>query len=433
MDTVKNGTETDKDCGGGGCAPCSDNLACKLGTDCISQNCEPTSLKCMPISCKDGVKNGAETDLDCGGNCPSCGYMQACIKSTDCKGASCISNICVESCIDGVKSGSKETDVDCGGGFCPPCSSGLKCGTNEDCKDKLCNAMSGTCNPALCTDSITNGNETDIDCGGAGCPQCAVAQKCKAGSDCLSQSCDLSLGKCACPAGMQPVPKKLGGGSYCIDTTEVTYAQYKVFYSANPILTLPTGCPGAGSYTPSGSWPAGPTTLEQQQPVSHVDWCDAYAYCLYSGKHLCGKVDEKENDPLDSADASKSEWYNACSAQGASVYPYGSTYDNTKCDGVDRIVAGTPAGTCAGDTCGKKVGYDLNNVTTLICQGGVPNVWGMSGNLAEWENSCDGATPPSCLVRGGSRCEAGSSIACNAGVSQPRTYKGCDVGFRCCF
>ena len=39
--------------------------------------------------CKDGVKNGAEVDVDCGGNCGKCGAGKACTGSADCTGGFC--------------------------------------------------------------------------------------------------------------------------------------------------------------------------------------------------------------------------------------------------------------------------------------------------------------------------------------------------------
>lgn len=74
-------------------------------------------------TCSDGVQNGNETGIDCGGsNCDPC-----------------------VSCNDGIQNGS-ETGVDCGGSNCAPCVS--------------------------CNDGIQNGNETGIDCGGSDCAPC---------------------------------------------------------------------------------------------------------------------------------------------------------------------------------------------------------------------------------------------------------------------
>jgi hypothetical protein len=40
-----------------------------------------------------------------------------------------------------------------------------------------------------CTDSVRNGNETDVDCGGT-CPRCAVGKTCVARNDCASARCE---------------------------------------------------------------------------------------------------------------------------------------------------------------------------------------------------------------------------------------------------
>ena len=50
-------------------------------------------------------------------------------------------------CADSVKNG-VETDVDCGGGTCPPCTSGKLCRNNSDCATLNC--ANGICsNPFL--------------------------------------------------------------------------------------------------------------------------------------------------------------------------------------------------------------------------------------------------------------------------------------------
>ena len=58
----------------------------------ILSNCSKNN----PTSCSDGIKNGVETGIDCGGNCPAC-----------------------PSCSDGIQN-QGETGIDCGGP-CTPC------------------------------------------------------------------------------------------------------------------------------------------------------------------------------------------------------------------------------------------------------------------------------------------------------------------------
>jgi hypothetical protein len=80
-------------------------------------------------TCTDGIMNGTETAIDCGGACDPCAEA---------------------TCTDGIMNGT-ETGVDCGGD-CDPC-------TIE----------------ATCTDGIMNGDETGVDCGGS-CPNACVQQ-----------------------------------------------------------------------------------------------------------------------------------------------------------------------------------------------------------------------------------------------------------------
>ena len=45
-------------------------------------------------SCTDGVRNGDETDVDCGGSCPACATGRACLHRTDCAAGHCVDNVC---------------------------------------------------------------------------------------------------------------------------------------------------------------------------------------------------------------------------------------------------------------------------------------------------------------------------------------------------
>ena len=131
-DGVKNGDEIGIDCGGSSCQACDDEkIYCQDGCT----NC-PT--------CFDGIHNGNETDIDCGGICIPC-----------------------PTCFDGIHNGN-EIDIDCGGicNPCPTCFDGIHNGneTDIDC--------GGICIPCpTCFDGIHNGSETDIDCGGI-CKSC---------------------------------------------------------------------------------------------------------------------------------------------------------------------------------------------------------------------------------------------------------------------
>jgi len=63
---------------------------------------------CQVPSCSDGVKNGPETDVDCGAGCPACGPGKACAGGTDCWNGGCTQNQCTLSATLGAGPGQPE-------------------------------------------------------------------------------------------------------------------------------------------------------------------------------------------------------------------------------------------------------------------------------------------------------------------------------------
>ena len=207
-DGAKNGSETDVDCGGGVCSKCDDAKTCSdsNGTrDCKSGVCSAST--CQPPTPTDGVKNGTETDVDCGGGgmAPACVVGKTCTAPSDCADLYCpaaANRICVlPRNDDGAKNGS-ETDVDCGGGAptnASRCSDGKACGAGANCQSYVCTGS--VCQVPKCNDAYKNGSETDIDCGGANaCVRCATSQGCLADSDCDNVRCDVGAGTCKAAA-----------------------------------------------------------------------------------------------------------------------------------------------------------------------------------------------------------------------------------------
>ena len=239
-DGQKDDGESDVDCGGGTCASCTGNRTCTSGTDCSSTMC--TGGLCTYPSDTDGIKNGSETDVDCGGDPPTprCGTGKMCISGGDCVDGVCGANktCSAPSPTDGVKNGG-ETDVDCGGGVAPvppvvdagaadagpvsdagvvknkgvisglftpqivdggtttepsdgapPCAQGKACLVDGDCATLACAPSTRTCVPTSATDGFKDGNETDVDCGGTGgAPPCPSGDACLVTTDCASDVC----------------------------------------------------------------------------------------------------------------------------------------------------------------------------------------------------------------------------------------------------
>ena len=192
-DGQKNQDETDIDCGGLLCTPCSEGRACVVNEDCITRIC--TDGMCVSGACSNGAKDGNETDTDCGGgSCPACDLGQACRVNDDCLHRYCEAGVCMmPACDDGIFNGF-ETDIDCGGdNECPRCADNKTCIEDTDCLSGSC-GDDGRCLAASCSDGLFNGKETDVDCGGD-CNKCGEGKGCELDSDCTSDYC--LDGRCA--------------------------------------------------------------------------------------------------------------------------------------------------------------------------------------------------------------------------------------------
>lgn len=117
----------------------SDGAQCEKGFDCKSGICE--GGMCVGAgggNPNDGVKNGTETDVDCGGTAKPCEDGKSCNTGTDCQNAICKGNKCASPAPDDGAKNADETDVDCGGTKAPKCATGKGCATHGDCVSDAC-------------------------------------------------------------------------------------------------------------------------------------------------------------------------------------------------------------------------------------------------------------------------------------------------------
>lgn len=96
-DGKKNNGETDVDCGGPNAPACADGKACEADDDCANGWCKPGEKRCVAPRNDDGVKNGTETDVDCGGaSGKKCDEGLSCVVDGDCNGACNYADKCVD-------------------------------------------------------------------------------------------------------------------------------------------------------------------------------------------------------------------------------------------------------------------------------------------------------------------------------------------------
>jgi len=230
--------------------------------------------------------------------------------------------------------------------------------------------------------------------------------------------------------------------TFCIDTNEVSNGDYKKFLEDKvDINTQPALClPWNQSFAPArpgvdldaGAEAQAPV-IPDNLPVTDVDWCDAYAYCKWAGKYLCAAVDDagKRAGPVNDESLSNfkaNQWLLACSAEARLRYPYGGTFDGTRCNVANLGEGGVvPVSSLPG------------------CIGGYEGLHDMVGNAWEWfdgpcatdgglkPDAAEGAQGDSCILKGASFLDNGVEFDCAYNQTRVRRdFHGRNVGFRCC-
>lgn len=155
-----------------------------------------------------------------------------------------------------------------------------------------------------------------------------------------------------------------------------------------------------------------------RMPWVNVTWNEALGACT--------KTKTTEYPDLGKRLCTPEEWRAACLGRGdyeapAEVgdYPYGPTYDDDACNGNHGMD-----------------GEVLETGSMVACEGGVPGLFDMSGNVAEWTNDCTSG----CAHRGGSHVDGQYYLRCVLRFPDGRLEEvrrlpsgsAATLGFRCC-
>jgi hypothetical protein len=147
--------------------------SCSVDADCASRACDtvvgiPVN-QCVSFSCRDGIKDGNEGDVDCGFDCGGCAAGQTCNVGLDCESGNCSGGICQPFCT---------MTSDCSAG--QVCTPWFTTGRNQ-------------CVPDTCSNGVIDMFEFDVDCG-LSCNGCAAGTSCALDIGCASLDC--SAGVC---------------------------------------------------------------------------------------------------------------------------------------------------------------------------------------------------------------------------------------------
>jgi formylglycine-generating enzyme required for sulfatase activity len=241
------------------------------------------------------------------------------------------------------------------------------------------------------------------------------------------------------------IPKPDGSGTYGIEQYEVTREQYAQFLRApaaeiaSALGTPRDGCTQQPSYQPDSVCMTGSTvctTSCSRDPQVCVDWCDAYAYCKWVGRRLCGKIGGGPSDITQYNSLLTSQWTVACVGnQGTfDVFPYGAKPQNDVCNDASN---GCSASADACITMGVGEARSCHGISDPYS-----TVFDMSGNVAEWEDVCVLVDPTHqtirCQTRGGSFEDypdpTTTSLKCSGSITDRSDVHAAlpYVGFRCC-
>lgn len=229
----------------------------------------------------------------------------------------------------------------------------------------------------------------------------------------------------SCPSGRGPEMVLIDDGKgtrFCIDSTEVTNAQYAAFINSSPKTTgQPDVCASNTTFVPSNTVPF-ENIAKTGYPVTYVDWCDARAFCAWAGKRLCGRIGGGSlTSEVDRTDPLTSQLMYVCTKGSTQLYAYGTTYRPGICNANGG--GGAPFPVNAGGP----------------CVGGFAGVVYLVGNVGEWTDDC--ATK----MGAGDACPVNASSYFQV-FGDPKIAQRCDhfdpqlrgdsyedLGFRCCF
>jgi hypothetical protein len=195
-------------------------------------------------------------------------------------------------------------------------------------------------------------------------------------------------------------PRLLLTERFCIDEDEVTRAQYLEFVAAglDPAQQSRADCADNTSFA-LHDIDVDANTDTRAFPAL-VDFCDAYAFCAWAGKRLCGAINAGPLD-LDGgvADWKNRQWAYACAhGEEGRAFPYGNL----------------PIAECgASQHVSEPVG------SHPVCNGGYPDLKDMAGSALEWIDACDDGA-----------CGYVAVGACRSMGRNPRPTLN---GFRCCW
>jgi hypothetical protein len=170
------------------------------GLVCAPINTVPvsTSTTLAPATCSDGIDNGSETDVDCGGGtCPACGNGLQCLLASDCASANCSGGVCVALLANGSACA-----------FDGECTS-TRC-VDGVCCDSACSSLCQACTAAKkgsgadgACGNISISTDPDSECSASSVSTCGSNGSCDGAGSCAFYPGGTVCASGSCSAGIQ--------------------------------------------------------------------------------------------------------------------------------------------------------------------------------------------------------------------------------------
>lgn len=232
-----------------------------------------------------------------------------------------------------------------------------------------------------------------------------------------------------CPFGKGPamaeVPRP-DGGTFCMDTTEVTESNYDTFLLTGP--TIDPKC-GVQQFPPfdknngsCGTYKYDPS-VKPASPVVCIDFCMAATYCKWAGKRLCRGYVKPAPGLVQDSDKIEASW--VCSNGHKSQWPYGTVLKQGQC--VDPQFDGGDGKSIARPVKSAPNCHGINNPYSAV--------YDLVGNVIEWQDFCvAGMNGEDCLAFAGAYDWTSEDGDCYGGgtATTNKIFYSEDLGFRCC-
>ena len=242
--------------------------SCTQDTDCTQPNSVCEQGVCIQMGCVNGMKDGSETDVDCGGSCLPCAKDKECMVATDCASKYCngtagMAGTCAVCTAEADCAGAPGTycdvaagncttkkagaaacnaDAECESGFCPPqdkvCCNARCDSSCEACAGAKTGGADGTCAP------VTADMDPDAECADQGTASCG-ANGTGCNGNMSAPACKLynnttTCAQASCTAGEAKVASTCDGSGTCVAPTPTSCAPYQCDAAGVMCLTMCT-------------------------------------------------------------------------------------------------------------------------------------------------------------------------------------------------